>query len=156
VVFWQKLWARLRRPWRQPDVDSEGAQARGAAGERAAEAHLRAQGLRVLARNWRNPADRREEIDLVCQDGAALVFVEVKTRAATALVSGAHAVDRRKRRALRAACAAYLRRVRPAPRTWRFDVVEVAWPAPGEARPPLVRNFADAALFRDPRAHRHN
>lgn len=107
----------------------------GVAGERAAEAHLRAAGLRVLARNWRNPEDRREEIDLVCEDPAphgaggeegVLVFVEVKARAAGARVAGYHAVDRRKKSVLLRACRAYLARLRPPPRHMRFDIVEVA------------------------------
>lgn len=115
----------------------------GEAGERAAEAHLRAAGLRVLARNWRNPADQREEIDLVCEEppgpggvGAVLVFVEVKARAAGARVGGYHAVDKRKKAALLRACRAYLARLRPPPRHVRFDIVEVshgAEPAAGAA-----------------------
>ncbi|TAG28792.1 MAG: hypothetical protein EAZ36_05420 [Verrucomicrobia bacterium] len=113
----------------------------GAAGERAAEAHLRASGLRILARNWRNPADQREEIDLVCEElppagrandtmrgreEAVLVFVEVKARAAGSRVSGYHAVDRRKKALLLRAFRAYLALLRPPPRHLRFDIVEVA------------------------------
>ena len=33
-----------------------------------------------MARNWRSPRDRRDEIDLVCRDGDVLVVCEVKTR----------------------------------------------------------------------------
>ncbi len=80
---------------------------RGAAGERlAADWLCREHGFRITTRNWRNPRDRREEIDLVCRDGDALVFVEVKTRPASAMVSGYEAVDRRKRRVLRRAVTA--------------------------------------------------
>ncbi len=60
---------------------------RGEAGERVAERYLRREkGFKRIARNWRNPQDRREEIDLVMKDGEVLVFVEVKTRAMDALV----------------------------------------------------------------------
>lgn len=102
----------------------------GEAGERAAEAHLKANGLRILARNWRNPADEREELDLVCEEpagrgGAVLVFVEVKARVAGARVGGYHAVDRRKKSVLLRACRAYLSRLRPQPAGYRFDIVEV-------------------------------
>jgi len=117
--------------WLRPAPDAR--VAAGAAGERAAEAHLKAAGLRVLARNWRNPADAREEIDLVCEQAAGpgdaaptLVFVEVKARAAGARVGGYHAVDRRKKAALLRACTAYLARLRPPARHYRFDIVEVA------------------------------
>lgn len=104
----------------------------GAAGERAAEAHLKANGLRILARNWRNPADEREELDLVCEEpagpgggGSVLVFVEVKARVAGARVGGYQAVDKRKKAVLLRACRAYLGRLRPQPAGYRFDIVEV-------------------------------
>jgi putative endonuclease len=100
----------------------------GAAGERvAAEFLQREHGFAVVARNWRSPRDRRDELDLVCRDGEVLVFVEVKTRAAHALVPGYDAINARKKKALRRACATYLRALGAAqPRTFRFDVVEVA------------------------------
>ena len=99
----------------------------GAAAEAAAARWLeRERGFRVIARNWRNPADRREEIDLVARDGEVLVFVEVKARARGALVPGYHAVDLRKKRVLRRAATAYLRSLGRSPRTFRLDVVEVA------------------------------
>ncbi|KQQ41667.1 YraN family protein [Nocardioides sp. Leaf307] len=52
-------------------------QALGAYGEALAERHLVAQGMTVLARNWRCPAG---EIDLVLRDVDVLVVCEVKTR----------------------------------------------------------------------------
>ena len=98
----------------------------GGTGERlAAEWLQRERRFSIVARNWRNPRDRREEIDLVCRDGDVLVFVEVKARAAGALVPGYYAVDKRKRRALQRAVGTYLRLLREKPRTFRFDVVEV-------------------------------
>ena len=115
----------------------------GVRGEMLAAAHLRRRGYAVVTRNWRNPRDRREEIDLVCRDGAVLVFVEVKSRGAGALVPGYYAVDRRKRRVLRRAIGSYLCRLRPAPRTFRFDVVEVTW----RGREGEVRHFENVALF---------
>ena len=117
----------------------------GARGERAAADFLRAwRGFRLVARNWRNPRDRREELDLVAADGETLVFVEVKTRAPGALVPGFYAVDARKRQVLRRAVRSYLRLLRIKPRTFRFDVVEVEC---GEAGPPVVRHFANVPLF---------
>jgi putative endonuclease len=98
----------------------------GERGEQAAAAWLvRKRGFEVIARNWRNPRDRRDEIDLVCRDGDVLVFVEVKARAAGALVPGFYAVDARKKRVLRRTIKAYLSHLREKPRTFRFDVVEV-------------------------------
>ena len=122
----------------------------GAGAEALAAETLTARGWRVLARNWRNPADRREELDLVCADGEVLVFVEVKARAATALVPGYFAVDARKKRVLLRAARAYLRGLRQPPRTVRFDVVEVALgvPAPGDGQAgPPVLHFENVPLF---------
>jgi len=103
--------------------------AAGRRGERLAREHLAGLGYRILAANWRSPADRRDEIDLVAADGVVLVFVEVKTRAAGALVAGRYAVDARKKRALRRAVYAYLNGLERTPRSVRFDVVEVSLPA---------------------------
>lgn len=101
----------------------------GDRGERLARAWLkRERAFTIVAQNWRNPRDRRDEIDLVCRDREVLVFVEVKARAAGALVPGYHAVDERKKRALRRAIQAYLGRLAEKPRTFRFDVVEVSLP----------------------------
>ena len=98
----------------------------GRYGEARAGRHLRRKlGFEIVHRNWRNPGNRREEIDLVCRDKGALVFVEVKTRAEGALVSGFHAVDRRKRRALGRAIRSFLALAPAKPKTFRLDVVEV-------------------------------
>jgi putative endonuclease len=100
----------------------------------------------IVARNWRNPQDRREEIDLVCRDGDVLVFVEVKARGADALVPGYHAVDRRKKRVLRQGIRTYLAQLGRKPVTFRFDVVEVAFPADKSATPEIL-HFANVPLF---------
>jgi len=122
----------------------------GGRGEALAAQILAAKGWRVLARNWRNPADRREELDLVCADGEVLVFVEVKARSARALVPGYFAVGRRKKTVLLRAARAYLRGLRHLPRTVRFDVVEVALGARGPASgtgQPTLRHFENVPLF---------
>lgn len=116
----------------------------GSWGERLAAGHLRRKaGFSIVARNWRNPRDLREEIDLVGRDGEALVFVEVKTRSAASLVPGFYAVDRRKRKVLRRAIRSYLRLLRHKPRTFRFDVVEIEVAAAG----PVIRHFENVGLF---------
>lgn len=107
----------------------------GAEGERRAGEFLRREhGFVIIARNWRNPRDRREEIDLVARDGEVLVFIEVKTRAAHALVSGYHAVNSGKKAILRRAIKAYLGGLAEKPRTFRFDIIEVALAAAGTSR----------------------
>ncbi len=156
--MWQRLLQSLRRlrlpaaarPAASPadaarDTAASARAAAGAAGERAAAAFLRARGFAIVVRNWRSPRDRRDELDLVCRDGDALVFVEVKTRAATALVPGYYAVGARKKRVLLRAATAYLRALRPPPATFRLDIVEVA--THPDARPPDVRHFENVPLF---------
>src|SRR5450759_4281309 len=92
--------------WFQRFLGLGSATTAGNRGEQLAAAWLqRERGFAIVARNWRSPRDRRDEIDLVCRDGDALVFVEVKTRAAGALVPGYYAVDERKKTVLRRAAA---------------------------------------------------
>lgn len=93
----------------------------GLSGEGLAMGYLFARGLRVLARNWRH--GRFGELDLVCEQGGAIVFVEVKTRRQSRFGCGAAAVDARKQRRLLALGQAYMR-AHPG-RRCRFDVVEV-------------------------------
>jgi putative endonuclease len=129
---------------------SRRAATRGETGEAlAAEFLRRERGFAVVVRNWRSPRDRRAELDLVCRDGAVLVFVEVKTRTTGALVPGYYAINRRKKRALLRACQAYLALLAVRPRTYRLDVVEVELPAasaPGSAAPAL-HHFENVPLF---------
>ncbi len=132
----------------------------GAFAERLAADWLhRERSFAVVARNWRNPRDERQEIDLVCRDGNVLVFVEVKARVADALVPGYFAVDQRKKRALLRAYKSYLARLQPKPLTFRFDVVEVAIPRTHRVRggsnqvennpgdQPVVQHYENVPLF---------
>jgi len=117
----------------------------GARGEQAAADFLKARrGFAIVVRNWRNPRDLRDEIDLVCTDGKVLVFVEVKARAEGALVSGFLAVDDRKKRALRRAVHAYLGQLTHQPRSFRFDVAEVTLSG---RLPPQVMHYENVPLF---------
>ena len=77
----------------------------GATGEERACQHLRAEGYRIVARNWRI---RFGEIDIVARDGDVLVFVEVKTRTGPGFGGAEGAVGPAKRRRLVAAAKAFL------------------------------------------------
>lgn len=142
------MWSLFKNWWERRRSFSDTSRT-GAEGERLAANFLRKKnGYKIVARNWRSPKDRRDEIDLVCRDGEALVFVEVKTRAADALVSGYHAVDKAKKRVMLRACTAYLRALGSTMRseTYRFDVVEVSRSSVnGDA--PIVRHFENVPLF---------
>ena len=139
------MWTRFLARWREWTAADDS----GRWGEARAERFLiEERGFTPVARNWRNPRDRREEIDLVMQDGEVLVFVEVKARAMEALVPGYFAVNHRKKKILRRVCHAYLRRLRPPPRTFRFDIVEIELDAPaGGSDQAVVRHFENVPLF---------
>lgn len=120
---------------------------RGSTGERlAAEWLVRHKGFRGVIQNWRSPRDRRLEIDLVAEDDGVVVFIEVKTRPADALVPGYYsAVKPRKKSALLKAVRDYIHRLRAKPRTVRFDVVEViTGPGPEQVE---ILHFENVPLF---------
>src|SRR5205085_11979753 len=94
----------------------------GELGERAARKHLKRNGLKFLAANFRSS---RGEIDLICRDVDCLVFVEVKTRSSEEWVRPAAAVNGERRRRLSRAALDYLRLLRNPPVRIRFDIVEV-------------------------------
>jgi putative endonuclease len=114
---------------------------KGRAAEEAAARFLEGAGYRVVARNH---ATRRGEVDLVCEHGATLCFVEVRSRGSSAFGSAARTVDARKRRRIVAAATDWAVRHGGLERAMRFDVVAVDLSG-GTARCELVPNAFDAA-----------
>lgn len=94
----------------------------GRLGEDAAAAHLEAKGLRVLERNV---CLGRLELDLVCEQGDTLVFVEVKTRAEGSLATPADGLTAQKRSRLLRAAQIYLSRHDLWNKPCRIDLVSV-------------------------------
>ncbi len=111
----------------------------GAYGEQVAAAHLVAEGMTVLDRNWRCP---QGEIDIVARDGDVLVVCEVKTRSSIALGHPLEAVTARKAARLRRLAAAWIRERRVHPAEVRIDLVGVLRPARGAAGVEHVRGVA--------------
>jgi putative endonuclease len=95
---------------------------RGRGAEAAAARWLEAQGYRVIARNH---ATRRGEVDLVCDEGGTLCFVEVRSRTSAAFGSPALTVDARKARRVVHAATDWAVRNGGLERAIRFDVVAV-------------------------------
>ncbi len=115
---------------------------RGTFGEDLAAEHCKHElGYRVIVRNWYY---NRDEIDLICQDGEVLVFVEVRARSEDALVSGYHSVDRRKKKILRRVCSNYLRQLKEPPKHFRFDIIDVSISKEGCGE---VRHYSNVSLF---------
>ena len=95
----------------------------GARWEKVAESFLSAKGLNLLHRNF---SCRFGEIDLVMEDGATIVFVEVKYRASNRHGSGADAVTLQKQRKICRTAAWFLaRNPRRAEQACRFDVISI-------------------------------
>lgn len=118
---------------------------RGRFGEDLAADHCRrVLGYRVIVRNWRY---KRDELDLICQDGEVLVFIEVRARAETALVSGFYSVNRHKKEILRRGCGNYLKQLRNPPKHFRFDIIDVSICKGGRG---TVRHYPNVPLF-----HKH-
>ena len=115
---------------------------RGQYGEDLAVAYCKhTLGFQVIARNWRY---KRDELDIVCVDAGVLVFVEVRARAANALVGGYHSIDAHKKRVLQRGSKAYINQLQNPPKHVRFDVIEVSLSDDGEGD---VRHYGNVPLF---------
>ncbi len=104
----------------------------GRIGEDLALAHLERLGYTLVARNHRT---RYGELDLVVYDGTTLVFVEVKTRRASAAGRGPwEALHERKCRQVRRMGVAFLLEAPERPRSadLRFDAIGVVIDAYGK------------------------
>jgi putative endonuclease len=113
----------------------------GAEGERRAANALLAAGYRIVARNARAG---QGELDLVCRDGDAWVFVEVKTRRGDGYGTGLESVTPSKQERLLRAARAWMAREGIENVDWRFDVVAVTFPRVGSPEIEIVRNaFGD-------------
>ncbi|HEX8962297.1 MAG TPA: YraN family protein [Rhodocyclaceae bacterium] len=93
-------------------------QAKGAAGEERAARFLEAHGVRVIERNFRV---RGGEIDLVCRDGPAVAFVEVRLRCGDAFGGAAASITPAKQARLVIAARHWM--ARHGERPCRFDCV---------------------------------
>ena len=100
----------------------------GDAAEARALAHLQAQGLALVRRNYRvaaGPRSRGGEIDLILRErDGTLVFVEVRARAGAAQGGAAASVTGAKQRRLVFAAQHFLRTLGSVP-PCRFDVVAI-------------------------------
>jgi len=91
-------------------------------GEDAAAAFLRQKGYKVLDRNWRGS---RGELDLVCESGQILVFVEVKTRTPGPMNKPWQGMTPAKKSTLMRTVSEYLTRTGLWERPCRLDLVAV-------------------------------
>jgi putative endonuclease len=95
----------------------------GSQGEVLAVAHLRAQGMTILATNYR--IGKMGEIDIVARDGDTLTFVEVKLRRTTKYGTPEESVTPAKQRTIRRMAEYYLMRNNISDTPCRFDVIAI-------------------------------
>jgi putative endonuclease len=107
----------------------------GAQGEAVAADHLARHGLAVLTRNFRVKGG---EIDLICQDGDSVVFVEVRVRASAAFGGAGASITAQKQARLALAAQHWL--ARHGEQACRFDCVLI-----DGGRLEWIRNAFDAA-----------
>ncbi|MBK9955447.1 MAG: YraN family protein [Rhodocyclaceae bacterium] len=96
------------------------AQAQGAAAEAAAAEFLAARGLALVESNFRV---RGGEIDLICRDGATIVFVEVRLRRRSDYGGAGASITTAKQARIVMAARHWLARHRRHDPSCRFDCV---------------------------------
>lgn len=97
---------------------------RGTGGEDIAVDYLQKKGYRILQRNFRFG---RGEIDIVAEDGSALVFVEVKTRHSSDYGEPEDAITPGKRKQLRKIALGYIFVHGIDSKECRFDVIAIKY-----------------------------
>jgi putative endonuclease len=107
-----------------------GRKTRGREAEALAARFLEARGMTVVDRNH---AVRRGEVDLICEDGEVLCFVEVRSRSSDAQGGPEETVDVGKRRRVIVAATDWATRHDALERAIRFDVVAITF-GDGEPR----------------------
>ena len=94
----------------------------GKIGEGLARRHLETLGYNIIAANVRHTSG---EIDLVAEQGGAIVFVEVRTRRGTGTGTPEESITPRKRSRMTATAQEYLQANELEEREWCIDVVAV-------------------------------
>jgi len=95
----------------------------GKKGEKLARKYLQKKGYRILVDNYRTP---RGEIDIIAEQGGAIVFIEVKTRSDMTFGCGLEAVTTAKQKQISMVALEYLASQGFAEAPARFDVVAVS------------------------------
>jgi putative endonuclease len=140
----------------------------GRRGEALAAAYLVQQSYRIVAANFivsvgrnRRGALINAELDLIAYDGDVLCFVEVKTRTSDRFAAPEANVDARKQRQISRAARAYRRMFGISGADFRYDVLTVILPVPGDPdhkapKLELLKNFWTDEKFRKRRWVEYN
>ena len=115
----------------------------GNLGEDAVCAYLERQGAEILCRNY---TVRGGEIDIIARQSDWLLFVEVKTRRAGAVQTGADAVTMKKQHFIIRTAEQYLLK-NPCDLQPRFDVAEVEYSGAFVRHIEYIENAFDASGY---------
>ncbi len=94
----------------------------GTQGEELAVVHLKKQGFKILAQNYRQ---KTGEIDIIARDGTYLVFIEVKTRKSLRFGRPYEAVTHKKQTQITKVALEYITRNKLHDQPMRFDVISI-------------------------------
>jgi putative endonuclease len=127
-------------------ADKHGGKPLGSQGEYLAVQHLRKQGLKILASNYRCPSG---EADIVALDESTrsslgsetIVFIEVKTRSSDQFLPPQSAVNDDKRMRMKKVANYYLATHDTAGLHRRFDIVAITIP---KDQDPRIEHISDA------------
>lgn len=103
----------------------------GNRGERDATTYLSHKGYQIIDRNY---YVRGGEIDIVCQKGDCLVFVEVKARAENSLGKPYEAINYHKLTKLKMAIVSYLKTHEVIFKKMRIDVIGIEYSTDGNLK----------------------
>jgi len=110
----------------------------GKRGEQLAAEYLKRKGYIIVTTNWRC---KHGEIDIIAQQAAVMVFVEVRTRHAGNTESAFESITPRKQRRMTASAQTYLAAHDLDNYDWRVDVIGIAIPRAGV---PIIEHAEDA------------
>ena len=95
-------------------------------------------GYTILEQNWRFG---HLEIDIICENGEDVVFVEVKTRTSLyGMVRPEQYVDEEKKRHMIAAANVYMKKAKKMEKNIRFDIVGIYVKRNGETEVTYLEN----------------
>jgi putative endonuclease len=109
----------------------------GQNGEAVALEHLKKNGYRILACNYRTPLG---EIDIIARDKDTLVFAEVKARRSDRYGSPKYAITPHKKRKISMAALYYLKTAKLTHQKARFDVVSMRAHRPDAWEIEIIKN----------------
>lgn len=110
----------------------------GKRGEDTAAQYLLQHNYTIIARNWHC---KWGELDIIAQQQAVIVFVEVKTRYGDTPINPFENITPAKRKRLIASVYAYLQAHPLTEVVWRIDAVGIALPRSGQ---PIIEHVEDA------------